>query len=131
FFTYLHADRRGGNYRAAGDALDALDALVTSPAARFRLLCLRAQVDLGLGETARARQLIRHLRDTTTWPLGRLEETPAGLALTPLTPPDRAWLDLLESSTLPGLDGGDQTTPGGPFVTPGRRSVFPASAPAS
>ncbi len=102
-FDYLEGDETGANYRAAADDLARLEDQAASPESRFRLLCLRAQVDLGLGETERARRLIAYLRQSSPRALGQVEETGAGAVLTPTSDPMMLWLSALEDAAQPEL----------------------------
>lgn len=107
-FDYLRLDGEGGHFREAADSLATLENQATTPAQRFRWLCLQAQVQLGLGHNPRVRQIVDYLRESTPWALGRLEDTPAGFVLSPAPNPEMAWLDLLsraiESTSAPSND---------------------------
>jgi hypothetical protein len=86
FFDYLR-----GDFTAALDDLDALDARAQSTDHRLRLLSLRAQVFLGLGQTERAERTIRYLNKTAPPQRKRLEMTPAGWSIALETAPGGGW----------------------------------------
>jgi hypothetical protein len=86
FFDYLRRD-----YAAALKDLDALEARAVTPDHRLRLLSVRAQVFLGLGETERAERTIAYLNKAAPPARKRLEMTPAGPSVEDEPAPGDAW----------------------------------------
>jgi hypothetical protein len=86
FFDYLR-----GDFAAALQDLDALDARARTADQRLRLLSLRAQVFLGLGETDRAERTISYLTRNAPTQRKRLEMTPAGWSIEAEPAPGEGW----------------------------------------
>jgi hypothetical protein len=86
FFDYLRED-----YAAALKDLEALEARAVTPDQRLRLLSVRAQVFLGLGQTDRAEQMIAFLKKTAPSSRKRLETTPAGPSMIAEPAPGEGW----------------------------------------
>jgi hypothetical protein len=122
FFDYLLRD-----YRGARAHLVEVEARTTRPDRRFRLLGLRAQIELGLGDVEQARGVVAYLRDTRPRPALRIEETPLGPVVGPApgAADATAWLDPLSgriealarrSASAAGTR--DASGPEGPFQAP-------------
>ena len=86
FFDYLR-----GDYTAAAADLEALEARLTTREHRLALLSLRAQVLWARGETDQAREVAGYLADAVGGPVHRVEETPLGRSLVPVSDPSRSW----------------------------------------
>jgi Tol biopolymer transport system component len=86
FFDYLRQD-----YDAALASLEALDAKTTDPDQRLRLLSVRAQIDLAQGRGDQANDTIDYLGSLRQGPSFRIEETPAGPALTAESDRKQTW----------------------------------------
>jgi hypothetical protein len=97
-FAYLDQEPEATRaaYRKAHGTLDAVAAHLVRPAHRERLLVLRAQIDLGLGDRDRALAAVKYLMASRPGPVQRLEETARGFVLTPVPDPLGAWLGDLE-----------------------------------
>ena len=89
FFCLLLAD-----YQAALSEIPAFTLAAETTDSRARLLGLRAQIDFGLGNVDKAKAAAEYLRSTTPRAASRIEETPAGLVLTPLPGPS-GWINAL------------------------------------
>jgi Tol biopolymer transport system component len=86
FFDYLCED-----YPAALSALEAVEARTVDPDRKLKLLGVRAQIDLGLGETERARSTIAYLGAVQPRRVGRVEMVPDGLVWSPEADPGEGW----------------------------------------
>lgn len=92
FFDYLRED-----YTAALASLESLEARMTSPGPRLRLLSVRAQIFLGQGQEESAEQTIAYLQSLEREAPRRLEITPAGTTLTEEEAPTQGWAKYLDS----------------------------------
>ena len=86
FFDVLRED-----YPAALNSLEALEARSESPDHHLRLLSLRAQIFLGMGDIDRARDTIEYLRSLDQAVTRRFETTPAGMAFTAESVATNGW----------------------------------------
>lgn len=86
FFDILSED-----YASALAALEALEARTTLPDRRVRLLGVRAQILLGLGDFERAGDVVGYLRSLESRVPSRLEVTPAGAVLVEEPSPTHGW----------------------------------------
>jgi len=86
FFDYL-----GGDFAAAGDRLDAVEARSADPDARLRWLCLRAQILIGRGDLDRARGITEYVARSTRPQSYTFEDTPLGPASTAIPNPAGGW----------------------------------------
>ena len=82
------------DYRAAADALSALEARTTSPEARLNLLTVRAQLLMGQGNWDRAADTVAYLKTLEARRPTRIEVTPAGFALADA--PEKGWASYLD-----------------------------------
>ncbi|HEU5117205.1 MAG TPA: hypothetical protein VFT74_11115, partial [Isosphaeraceae bacterium] len=89
-FSYLL-----GDYSQALAAVEAREEKAGSRDERLRLLGLRAQIHIGMGETDRARAIVEHLRKQMSNGSVRVEETGSGLALVTLPDAAEAWPEML------------------------------------
>lgn len=87
----LFLDMLREDYPAALESLDALEARTTDPDHHVRLLAVRAQVFLGLGDVDRARDTVDYLRALEERTNARLELTPSGMTVTPEPAPTDGW----------------------------------------
>lgn len=117
FFDYLLLDeeRPRESYRAALADLEAVEASATNPDQRLRLLCLRAQIDLGLGERDRARSTLEYVREAIRHDATELEPTATGYRHIGKPRPLTAWLGMLRADTAstrtPGAANANATDP--------------------
>jgi hypothetical protein len=97
-FAYLRESADGSGYREAHAALERITTEPLDVELRDRLACLRAQIDLGLGELDRAQAVIAELRSQPHRTSEYLEETGYGPTLTTRLDPTREWLVTLEKA---------------------------------
>ncbi len=97
FFNYLLED-----YGAVKAALPALEPLARSTGLRERLIGLRAQVDLGLGDVPKARDAMACLRASSTAAPRLIEETSRGYVLAPAPSVQSGWAWALSERILRG-----------------------------
>lgn len=90
FCSYL-----SGDYAAALTALDTLESKSASPDVKRRLLGLRAQIGLALGERDEARAMLDYLKAGRRGPTHRFEETAGKPVLSAIADPMEGWLALL------------------------------------
>jgi len=83
------------DWPAALRSLDALATVAEEPDRRLRLLSVRAQLLIGLGEPDRARDTIGYLREIEARVPSRFEVTTAGWSITPEPGPTLGWADFL------------------------------------
>jgi hypothetical protein len=86
FFDVLRED-----YPAALHSLEALEARSDSPDHHLRLLSLRAQIFLGMGDVDRAKDTIEYLRSLDQAVTRRFETTPAGMSFTAESVATNGW----------------------------------------
>ncbi|MCA1684481.1 MAG: biopolymer transporter Tol, partial [Planctomycetia bacterium] len=125
FFDALRED-----YPAALTSLEALEAQTSSSQTRERLLGVRAQLFLGMGDTDRAARTIEFLKSIEDHGVSRFDESPAGPTLTPERGASHGWarylaarLDVQTVSGAGGLGGGD--APNGPVPPEAPLVPFP------
>jgi hypothetical protein len=120
-FTYLL-----GEYPQALEAVEAREQRTTDRDERLRLMGLRAQIFLGMGQIDRAGAIVDRLRKQTASASTRVEETGSGYSLVTLPDAAEAWpemlavrLDALKRGDGEGDEGGsfddsilDPTNPG-------------------
>jgi hypothetical protein len=87
----LFFDALQGDYQAALNSLDAVEPLAATADDRLRLLSLRAQLYAGLGEDDRAERVVEFLLEDESRQRSRIEETPAGVTLTPESGGSPGW----------------------------------------
>jgi Tol biopolymer transport system component len=130
-FAYLDQDPEApaAAYGKAREAIDGVAAVLTIASHRERLLVLRSQIDLGLGERDRALAMLKYLRAGRPGPVQRVEETARGFVLSPVADPLGAWLaDLERRASEPG--DGEGPAAGGPAGTDAMGNVnFDAPQP--
>lgn len=97
-FAYLdqEPENPGVAYRASQAAIEAVEAAVTRPQYRQRLLVLRSQIALGLGDRDQAIATLKYLRATSPGPAQRVEETSRGVVLTRVPDAMGDWVGYLE-----------------------------------
>ena len=119
FFDYLRED-----YAGALKDLEALEDHPTTPDQRLRLLSLRAQVLLGLGEIDSAGQTISFLRAISPPDQRRVETTPAGSSLAAIPNPGKGWPDYL-AHRASELEKGAKAPQAAREEPPGARDFVP------
>src|SRR5262249_53160704 len=87
----LFFDALRGDYQAALNSLDAVEPFAATADDRLRLLSLRAQLYAGLGEDDRAERVVEFLQEEEGRQRSRIEETPAGVSLTPESGGSPGW----------------------------------------
>jgi hypothetical protein len=85
-FDYLLED-----YAAVRAALPILEPVAKTSDLRERLIGLRAQVDLALGDVSKARDAVQCLRASSPGPRRLIEESGGGFVLAPEPPPKSDW----------------------------------------
>jgi hypothetical protein len=91
----LFFDALSQDYASALRSLESYEARTTEPELRLRLLGVRAQFFLGLGEVERARETVAYLQGIEQRTPTAIETTPAGVVLAPATGPVHGWASLL------------------------------------
>ena len=104
-------DALSGNARAAFAELEPLEQAATSPDHLIRLLYLRGQLLVELGELERARDVVAYLNTAASRPRSRFEVTPAGPRLTEEPDHVKVWAKQLgqivtAAETLKAKPGG-------------------------
>ena len=89
-FQYLSDD-----YKGALNSLETVEAAIDDPDVRLRLLSIRAQVYLALGDVERAQETISYLRAVSRNTSRRVEETPAGLSMEDDSAQTHGWPEIL------------------------------------
>lgn len=106
-FDYLK-----GDFVSALAALDAFEPTVTDPDHCLRLLGVRAQLAMAVGDLQRARHAVALIRESSTRPVLQVEQVGAGYVTTPAVGPARPWPDALEARLeFLGRPAADPTEP--------------------
>ncbi|MFO0911235.1 MAG: hypothetical protein U0794_23340 [Isosphaeraceae bacterium] len=119
-----------GRHGEALATLDRLEPLVGSADSRLRLLALRGQIRLGLGDLEGARDVVDYLARLGSKRAYQLEPTPTGPKLTELSGGPAAWSARLTQGIRQTEKGDSATRPrrrGEPPVIPGERD-YPRDA---
>ena len=130
FFDLLRED-----YPAALASLETVEGVTTSSDRLERLLALRAQIYLGLGDNERAGDAIAYLRALESRARSRIERTPSGVVLTPEPSELAGWpryLSLRLAERLKSSPGGWEAAevsvaepkPKGPVMPTGLDRLF-------
>lgn len=111
-FRYLDPSDPGRRYLESKMALESLEGLVEDPDSRERLVCLRLQLEAGLGELDLVREGLTYLRRNRQTPTARVEEVGDRRMATRLEDPVGAWLSYFEKTlTAPPTDDNEGAIP--------------------
>jgi hypothetical protein len=100
-FSYFLED-----FPAALAALEEVEAKTVKSDERMRLLSLRSQILLGLGERDRARDIVDYLREADAHRPRRIEWTPSGYVLSDTSSGSTGWAEYLGSRGLAASQAG-------------------------